>query len=216
MIKILLAGWQNAFALRVLQAAALILFFQGQAIAATSAEKLQKVLAGVEAFSGDFTQKVQAADGKLVQEGVGHLDLAKPGKINWQLTKPSLNLMISDSKTLWLYDPDLEQVTLYDPQKLITDSPFALLMSDDANLWKQYTITESDRYFIVTPNNSESQVTKISLSFDGNKLSSLIIWDASEQKSEYSFSNIKINPSFNGKHFSFEIPADTDIDDQRN
>lgn len=186
------------------------------AMAQTPAEQLQNVLSGVDAYSGDFVQKVTDANGKLVQEGKGHLDLAKPGKINWQLVSPAMSSMISNSKILWLYDPDLEQVTLYDPQQLITDSPFALLMSDESTLWQQYDITKDKDQFVVSPKAAESQVTKIALTFKGNQLQSLVIWDASEQQSQYQFSNIAVNPSFDASHFIFDVPEDTDIDDQRN
>lgn len=187
-----------------------------QAMAATPAEQLKNVLKDVNTFSGKFVQTVRDVDGKLVQEGRGHLDLAKPGKIHWTLHEPAVSKMISDSQTLWLYDPDLEQVTLYDPQKLITDSPFALLMSDDKLLWQQYSITLVGEQFVVSPKHKESQVTKIALTFNGKQLQKLVIWDASEQQSEYVFANVSLNTSFPATHFAFTIPADTDIDDQRN
>lgn len=207
--------YRGLFSMKTLLIAANLLATT-QVFAETPSQNLRAILAQVNTYSGAFAQQVKDVDGKLVQEGKGHLDLAKPGKINWQMFAPALSRMISDQQTLWLYDPDLEQVTLYNAQQLITDSPFALLTTNDPELWKQYTIQNDSGQFVVLPKNRESQVTKIALTFDGNRLVQLTIWDASEQQSHYKFSDIVINRTFKTDHFSFKIPADTDIDDQRN
>ena len=96
---------------------------------------LQKALSNAKALSGDFTQTVVNRNGKT-QTSAGTFAILRPGKFRWNYKKPYEQLIIGDGKQVWLYDPDLQQVTVRDVSQALEASPAALL-SGDNNLDKR-------------------------------------------------------------------------------
>ena len=57
-------------------------------------------------------QYVLDASGSRLQETHGHMVLAQPNQFWWQTADPFAQLLVSNGKRLWIYDEDLEQVTV--------------------------------------------------------------------------------------------------------
>ncbi|MBV1930159.1 MAG: outer membrane lipoprotein chaperone LolA, partial [Porticoccaceae bacterium] len=89
--------------------------------------ELKKLLEPLSSVSADFHQQLYSADDYQIQDNTGHMQVSAPGKIRWIIDSPMEQWLISDGLTLWLYDPDLEQVIIkpFDPR--VSAAPALLL-----------------------------------------------------------------------------------------
>ena len=78
---------------------------------ADAASDLKSRLDKVSSFHASFTQKVTDGSGAAVQEGQGDLWVKRPNLFNWHMTQPDESILVSDGKTLWFYNPFVEQAT---------------------------------------------------------------------------------------------------------
>lgn len=74
-------------------------------------QRLKSRLDKVSSFHASFTQKVTDGSGNAVQDGQGDLWVKRPNLFNWHMTQPDESVLVSDGKTLWFYNPFVEQAT---------------------------------------------------------------------------------------------------------
>jgi len=178
-------------------------------------ERLQARLSPLENLSASFVQRVTAADGYLVQEVQGELLLARPGKLRWQSEPPYEQLVVSDAVTLWIYDPDLEQVTIRPFQRDIARTPAILFIGDVADLGDSYQVTESAAgpqvVYSLIPVDSASLFDRIELTFVSDKPTAIALWDSLGQITRVQLDNLVINGSIPDASFRFLPPEGVDI-----
>ncbi|CCQ11985.1 Outer membrane lipoprotein carrier protein LolA [Pseudoalteromonas luteoviolacea B = ATCC 29581] len=180
------------------------------------AVNLKAKLNNMRTYSADFIQVVRDLQGKLVLEGQGHLLLESPLKMRWAQKQPDDTLFVSNGKYGFYFDSFAEQVTIMDSVKLVTQTPFVLLTSMDEVHWSQYTVTQKNNSFVITPIVKEAQqVEKLEVAFSNEGiLSSVKLTDLSGQRATYSFSKPVVNEPIDPILFTFEIPKGVFIDDQ--
>lgn len=183
---------------------------------APAGEALRRLLSRLEAFSADFEQQVIDTEGYELQSMSGHMVLARPGKIYWQTKPPYEQLLVSDANTLWLYDKDLEQVTVRPFLRDVVNSPAMLLIGDLSSLESDYRVSYSaaengDRVFNLTPMDSSAVYQKLMMRFAGDTPVAMVLWDSLGQESRITFSNINLNPTVSESLFRFEIPEGVDV-----
>ena len=172
----------------------------------------------IKHFSGAFSQQVFDTDGNQLQTGTGRLSISKPNKVRWETQTPDESLIVSDGKTLWVYDPFIEQASAYDLQNSIANTPILLLTSQSAELWQNYNVNQAnENTFVISSKDSNSQVKTLELSFDSKseKLSGFIILDATGQLSKISLQNVDYKNKPNEQSFTFILPDGVHLDDQR-
>ena len=91
-------------------AAAGLLFVSGLA-SAGARDELDTFTKGLKGLDGRFTQQVYDTRGKLKETSSGRVALAAPRHFRWEYAKPYPQLVVADGKTVWIYEPDLQQVT---------------------------------------------------------------------------------------------------------
>ncbi len=95
----------------------------GAALLATHAmagarDELKSFTTGLKGLDGQFTQQVRDASGKLKESSSGRVVMSAPRLFRWEYTKPYPQLIAADGSKVWIYDPDLEQVTFRNPEEL--------------------------------------------------------------------------------------------------
>ena len=75
-------------------------------------DKLHRFLETTKTLRADFAQIVVAKHGKRPQQSAGVMMVSRPGKFRWQIDKPYSQLLVGDGEKIWMYDPDLRQVTV--------------------------------------------------------------------------------------------------------
>ena len=182
---------------------------------ANSTTELQARLSKINSFHADFTQSVTDAENQQVQSGSGELSVKRPNLFNWHMKQPDESRIISDGKTLWFYNPFVEQVTASWLKNATNDTPFILIARNQASDWKNYQIKQNGDHFVLTPLNSNSNVKQFTLDVtaDGS-IKQFASIEQDGQKNSYSLSNL-VRGNIDGSKFSFTPPARVSLDDQR-
>ncbi|MFY9180533.1 MAG: outer membrane lipoprotein chaperone LolA [Venatoribacter sp.] len=168
----------------------------------------------------EFTQTTRDARGNSLQKLEGQMIVAKPGKMRWQTKPPYEQLVISDGQSVWIYDVDLEQVTIRPMEQRIAETPALLLSGDTKEISKNFTLEESKNGSIIRfslfPKDKSQLFEKIEFQYAENSLESMRILDAAGQATDIFFNDVSENQKLDDQLFKFTVPEGVDVIDGRN
>ena len=180
--------------------------------AETAAQRLHLLLKPINSLSADFTQQIMGQDNKQLQRLTGNLSLKKPNQLRWNVLAPMPQLVISDGKLVWLYDPDLEQVVIQSFSDDFMANPISILLGDLDQLNRDFTVSLiSDDRFSLKPKQKNSLFVAIQLRFMDSVLSHIEYQDSFGQNTQLTLSQVKLNPQLAKNTFVFDIPQAVDI-----
>ena len=188
--------------------------------AASAAQVLTQQLGKYHSLSADFVQYLLDASGSRLQETTGSMVLSQPNRFYWQTQDPFAQTIVSNGESVWIYDPDLEQVTLQQLDTRTTATPALLLSGDNQAIGEQFKIrmtanNDGLQQFELRPKDTESLYTYIRLYFLHGNLQQMQLVDSLDQKTAMHFSNLEPNPQIGSGNFEFQVPAGTDVIDMR-
>ena len=184
-------------------------------VLAAPKDVLNERLAMTDGFSAKFDQKVISPDGEVVVNGNGFVNIARPNLFRWETQKPDQNLLVSDGKTLWYYNPFVEQVTIYDPEQATEQTPFVLLTRNRKSDWNAYKVTEKDDVFTLIPKKADSSQGKFQIDINSKGIvEGFNVIEKDGQKSLFTFSDVKSGKPAKSL-FIFQLPKGVEVDDQR-
>lgn len=178
---------------------------------ADPASNLQAKLNGLSSMTADFQQVVHDENGAVLQTSTGKLAILRPGKFRWQVLKPTPQIIVTDGKQVWIYDPGLEQVTIRQLGNSVGQTPILLLTSPNINLAAQFTVKQQASSFLLSPKKPEQDFQSVNLTFSGKQLTDMKLVTGLGQYSELKFSDIKLNPHLSATDFSFIPPKGVDV-----
>ena len=174
-------------------------------------DNLKSFTSGLKGLDGQFTQQVYDTRGKLKETSSGRVALSAPRLFRWEYAKPYPQLIVADGEKVWIYDPDLQQVTVRGQGSEEQNSPLSALI-DPARLDQQFNVTESGsadglQWLTLTPKSEgDASFQSARLGFDDNGLTRMEVLDAVGQSTRISFSGWKRNPTFAAGTFKY-VPA---------
>lgn len=180
--------------------------------AASATPALLPLLNRVSSMKADFTQTIYDNQGRGVQQSFGTLALSRPGKFRWDVKKPMPQLIIANDSRLWIYDPDLEQVTIRSFQAASTDTPALLLSHPDATLDRDYTVTEIHKnhsaltWFSLKPKSPDNVFEDVQLGFGQGQINEMRLIDHLGHTTQIEFSHIQMNVALAPALFVFKAP----------
>ena len=186
-------------------------------------DKLHSFFETTRSMRADFAQIVVAKNGKRPQQSTGVMMFSRPGKFRWQIERPYSQLLVGDGKKIWIYDPDLRQVTVKKFDAALGSSPVALLVgesdgkgSDKGALERNFVLREAGEregldWLEAVPKSADSGFEKLLLGFSGNDLKSMELFDNFGQVTTLLFSNLERNPQLSPTLFRFTPPAGVDV-----
>ena len=194
---------------------ALSLFAMASMAWANADIELQNRLNKVSVLSADFAQTVMSANGSNVQQGNGKLRIKRPNLFRMDTKSPQETQIIADVKTLWFYDPFVEQVTANWVKDAVNNTPFVLLTSNDKSHWAQYTVEQKDDRFVLKPKAKNSNIKQFDIRIDQNGvLKGFSTIEKDGQSNQYILRNIT-NQNLDVNLFKFTVPNGIELDDQR-
>lgn len=132
--------WKTAMHRQLRYAVLATALFASTAFAAARQE-LDTFTRGLKGLDGQFSQRVTDANGKVKENSSGRVALATPRQFRWEYAKPYRQLIVADGKKVWVFDPDLEQVTVRAQGSEEQNSPLVALINP-ALLDKKYDVSE--------------------------------------------------------------------------
>ncbi len=180
-------------------------------------DSLRETLAATSSLKGDFEQQLFDAEGRLLENSSGTFTLQRPGRFYWHTTQPFEQILVSDQQTLWLYDPDLQQVTVRQVGEDIRKTPAMLLSDDAASLADNFTVErqvteEGHVHFDLYPLGEDAPFTQLQLRFtEHQQLTAVELVDGLGQRTLFHFSGTQRNQPVEESRFRFEVPDGVDV-----
>ena len=196
-------------------AASLLLVSVG-AQAATARQQLDAFSKGVQGLSARFEQRVYSPNGELNETSTGSVQLKAPRQFRWEYEKPFPQLLVADGDHIWIYDPDMEQVTVRQQSLEEQNSPLAMLI-DPGELERQFNVSEGgqgqglDWLVLVPKKPDEAPFDRARLGFGPRGLVKMELFDGLGQRTVMGFSTWKRNPAFTAATFRFKVPEGVDV-----
>jgi outer membrane lipoprotein carrier protein len=182
---------------------------------ADAVERLRGFFEASTSMRAQFHQTVSDNQGRKIQEVTGTMQLQRPGKFRWDYHQPFVQIIVGDGQNVWLYDPELEQVTVRPLDKVLGSSPAALLAGSQ-DIDKAFSLSDAGKqgrleWVQAVPREKESGFDKVLLGFDGDLLQTMQMHDSFGQVTEIVFSKIERNPQLVPASFKFTPPAGVDV-----
>lgn len=198
------------------------------ASATQAANNLVRQLSAIQSISANFEQNTvlssprKATTSKPMPQHMnqtfrGVMKVARPGNFYWETTSPSRQLITTTGKTVWIYDPDLQQVVKQTLDDQVANTPALLLSGNTQQIMQAYTISQPDAsktYYSLTPKNREGAFERLLISFAGKTPTQMILQDSMGQTTTIRFSQVKLNSRLPAGTFQFVPPKGTDIIEQ--
>jgi outer membrane lipoprotein carrier protein len=185
------------------------------AFAGDGPERLRAFHEQVRSMRAEFQQSVFDEDARPLDNASGMVYIQRPGRFRWDYTEPYPQEIVGDGEKVWIYDSDLEQVTVRPLGDALGDTPVMLLSSDRPveQSFDVRAIEGPDGYewAALTPLGEQLSFTEIRLGFDGDTLRVMELTDAFGQLTRLRFVNVERNPDLAPSLFLFTPPEGADI-----
>lgn len=186
---------------------------------------LKQTQSGRAQFSQVVTSPSKADQAPRRKTSSGTFEFQKPQQFRFAYQKPFVQTMVSDGMSLWLYDADLNQVTVRKQSQLLGQTPAAIIASsgDLKALQAEFNLksepdAEGLQWVKATPKQSDGALQTIRVGLKPSQigatapvLSVLEIVDGLGQTSRLSFQNFEVNPKLSNDTFQFKAPAGAQV-----
>lgn len=185
---------------------------------ATALEQFRSFVAATKSARGEFSQRmVKEEGGKLHTSAAssGSFLFARPGKFIWSYQKPYEQVLQADGEKLYIYDKDLNQVTVRTLGNAIGSSPAAILFGSN-DLEKNFALSEAGardgiEWLQAIPKAKDTQFEKIGIGLRDGVPVAMELRDSFGQVSVLSFPKFEKNPSLSVGQFKFVMPKGADV-----
>lgn len=217
-----LAPWQRRSLLALIALTALLGLLLPLAARADGVEALEAFLRSTRSGRADFTQTVTgpAREGQpaRVRQSSGRFEFQRPDRFRFTYLQPFAQTLVADGQTLWLHDPDLNQVTARRQGQALASTPAALIAAapDLGALRQAFDLSAApDRdglqWVVAVPRQREGALRELRVGLRGTELAVLDIVDGLGQRSQIRFTKVEANISLPVDTFQFRPPAGADV-----
>ena len=182
---------------------------------ASSVEQFSLFLKSTLSGKTEFEQKIYDGKKKLVQQSRGTFLFQRPGRFRWTYVKPYPQLIVGDGTKVWIYDEDLNQVTVRKFDQALGSTPAALL-SGNNEVVKAFKITDQGsrdglEWLQAEPRDTESNFDKVRMGFGFSGLETMELHDSFGQTTVLRFTSFQRNPTIDANSFRFTPPKGADV-----
>ena len=178
-------------------------------------QRLNMALKQMDNLSTEFKQTLLDEDKNVVQQSSGTLALQRPGKFAWHYTEPFEQRIIADGSELWIYDVELDQVTVKPMDQGLANAPIMILMKQ-TDISEQFEISEvGQRKFLywveLLPHAGDLEYTHIYIGIDGDSVRAMELQDQFGQSTQIVFENLRLGVVHDPATFRFVPPPGVDV-----
>lgn len=173
--------------------------------------KLDKLLSNIDTITAEINQLIVESDGGILEESQIIMHIKRPEGFYWETVTPFPELLVTNGKRLWNYQPDLEQVVIEDWNPDQSALAAQLLYGKTENLEEDYYIVaidaEQSQTFELKPKSPDNLYELITISFINSSLELIYIENSSGERTAWQFTSSDINLPLGEDLFEF-IPPD--------
>ena len=175
-----------------------------------SVDDLKNLLNQTTTAKARFAQAVLDRNNKTLQQATGTMEFSRPGRFRWEYNKPYEQTIVGDGSRLWIYDKDLNQVTVRKLDRALGASPAALLAGSN-EIEKSYTLksagTDSGLDWLeAVPRSQDTAFERIRLGFGKAGLEAMQLKDQFGQTTVIKFAELERNVKIAPDAFKFTPP----------
>lgn len=188
----------------------------GAGLAAESGlQRLQAFSGEMHSLRANFIQTLFDANGRQIRESGGTLVLRRPGQFRWDYEHPFAQQIIADGEKLWVYDAELEQVTVRPQDGALGQAPIMLLSEArplDADFeTRDLGAREGLEWVELKPRVQDTDFRVIYLGLDEQGLKVMELRDHFEQVTQIRLDQVRYNAATDPAEFAFEPPPGVDV-----
>lgn len=185
------------------------------AMAATAQEQLRAFVNTVTAATGAFSQYTVNPQGRTQPAQTGVFSFQRPGKFKWAVQKPYEQLVISDGRQVFQFDPDLAQVTERKVDAAIGTSPAAILFGS-GSLEQSFDVSalpskDGVDWLRAKPRTADAGFSRVDIGMKDNLPVRVELLDSFGQTTRVDLSGIVPNPKLGEGEFRFVAPKGVDV-----
>jgi outer membrane lipoprotein carrier protein len=182
---------------------------------AAATDALKVFLTQTQTVKARFAQMVLDKNGKQLQQAQGTMQFSRPGKFRWDYQKPYEQVIVGDGSRLWIYDKDLNQVTVRKLDRALGASPAALL-SGSNDLERDYTLSNAGadkglEWLEAMPKSRDTVFERVRMGFGKSGLEAMELRDQFGQTTVITFADVERNPRIAAEVFRFTPPQGADV-----
>ena len=184
-------------------------------VEAGGVDRLRDFVDGAKTLRAQFIQTVVDRAGKVSSESSGTMQFSRPGKFRWQYTQPYPQLIVGDGQKLWIWDSDLNQVTVKKLSDSLGSSPAALLAGSN-EIERSFTLIDGGskdglEWLNAQPKDRDTTFESIRMGFGEAGLQAMELIDSFGQKTIIRFAKVEKNPKLATDLFKFTPPKGADV-----
>ncbi|HHH12701.1 MAG TPA: outer membrane lipoprotein chaperone LolA [Thiolapillus brandeum] len=181
-------------------------------------QRLESFLDGLHTLMAEFEQQVIDTETNEVSLARGTLYVSRPSRFRWEYEGEEGRYIVADGRTIWLVEPDLEQVSQRSQKAALRGTPAGLL-AEKVELDRDFEVEELGirqgvAWLKLTPRDEQSQFEQILVGLDGQGLARLEMADRFGQVTNFRFTHLEKNMPLPEELFRFEPPPGYDLLDQ--
>src|SRR3990167_935825 len=183
---------------------------------------LEQLLNAVHSMRASFKQTVYDNQHKVIQTLYGKMAMQRPGKFRWEVSRPIPQLIIANDKRLWIYDADLEQVTVRSLKNAAEETPVLLLSAASTMLDKDFAVTGGAQgppewhWYVLKPRHESAMFDAIQMGFKQGKIQEMRLQDHLGHTTRILFQQAVFNVILPDNLFVFKPKANIDVIDEAN
>jgi len=177
-------------------------------------KELQDYVNQLKTFEADFVQTQPDEALFTTNTSVGHFKLNRPGQLTWEYFKPEEQKIVVDGPNLWVYDMDLDQVTVRPIEDLKAELPLSWLLYQEP-IEQKFKIIESSnksgtKWFNLTPKQA-TYFQSIEVGMKNGEMTDVWVYQGPENITKVKFDNIESNQVIPYQNFQFQVPEGADL-----
>ncbi|MGV3739787.1 MAG: outer membrane lipoprotein chaperone LolA [Gammaproteobacteria bacterium] len=175
---------------------------------------IQKKMAAIHTMHAEFSQIVRAKH-RVISKSKGTMVLAKPNQFRWEIKRPMAQTVVADGRKVWVYDVDLEQVTVSKQTRNLGAAGVLFLSQEPDAIRRDFTVQfkqhGTSEVFDLHAKSAKANFEKVRVIFDNNILQTIELDDQVGQHIIIHLSQVAVNQPEPAARFQFRVPKGVDV-----
>ncbi|NVJ59994.1 MAG: outer membrane lipoprotein chaperone LolA [Gammaproteobacteria bacterium] len=175
----------------------------------------------IKSLKAEFKQTISDQFGTKKDQTLGNFVIKKPAKFIWETVSPFEQLIVSNGKSLWTFDQDLDQVNIQDLNTAVGNTPVFLLEANKNELAKTFNVKkllsgeETSATYELTPKEPGYAFERMMVLFKSGVLNEIFLIDTLGQQTVVQLTDVAQNITIEDSEFEFTPPDSVDVMDSR-
>lgn len=191
---------------------ATVLLVTGSSAEAGAQAELKTYYDSVRSLAGEFVQTTFDEFDEVLETATGTLAIQRPDRFRWSYREPFEQLIVADGDRLWVYDVDLDQVTVRPLGEVLGTGPALLLSGSYAALLENFRVAEEGGGWLrLTPRDEDWDFQSIRVRVEDGVPVVVEVDSGLGQSTRLELTELRRNPRLDPDMFRFTPPAGVDV-----